>query len=348
MNKYYTMVISFVLIIASIFFAPIEKNDLKAGRGNGKSAKVEDVTDLIDVLDFIATGGSSKDEVNERKAFLDFSKNESDDSEDEQETKKTKKNKYSSVTLHNESVLSTKYTSGDFTSKDQTTMDLHRNLTIYMTKNKAYYKSSGSISSFKAYHVDDDYVTESAYIFFDIEIYFDKSDMFLKINEWDFTGDAGFRFSDRLLGRWIEFADDMDAEELLAIDLTNRQRLNSIKEYFSEYKDDQFVNRGNVYSIDDENLVDVLSYIFGAGITEDYLKNGDFTVDLSNSKTPTISLWINCNQTVNSAHLESYANDTIRFENIDNTVIDSLDNDINVLEIDDLDEFERYVEEVKK
>lgn len=352
-KKFFTMGISVLLIITSVIFAPSERSDVNAGKGKGKDTKITTVEELSDVFEFMANTDFSEDESSGKNALTNLSYS-SDDSDDEEEESK---NKHTSVTLHSESVSTSKYSlvpssKSSYHSRSYS-IDIDRNLSVYMTTEAAYYKSKGNLNySYKYYDADEKKnVSEAYFISFDIEMLFDKTGMLMKFNKWDMSGDTDFSFKDEVFGKWIRFGDEEFAEGFLDIDLTNRSVLSKIGYITSQTDEDLFVGRGNSYSVKDDFLEEVLEEIFDVGLDKESLRTGGFTVDFSSSKKPSLFMWLDYayqdyDENIGKQNSSAYAYEKIRFENIDNTVIKPLDEDIEIEVITDPDIFEdKYVVE---
>ena len=327
MKKYLTMCISALLIITSIFFVPTEHSDVKFGKGNGKSASITTVKELGDVFDFVTQlKFSAREETNSGIKTLSYSKI----SNNENNTADTK-NQYTSVTLHNISQSSIMYYN--------THVSIDRKLSIYMTQYEAYYKSSGKLSSADLYGLEVDKPNKLSYIDFDVEIFIDITGVMLKFNKFDILGnDIDFKFSDAVFGKWFKFcADDDITGDIGAVDLMNKEILTNIGRYFEEKKAYDFNTKGNVYSLKEGMLSDALECVLGISVPQKF--KGEFTVDLSNAKSPSLILVLDCSLKEGSQSASAYAYEKINFENINNTVLKGFKDNLEIEIVEDPDEF---------
>ena len=53
-KKYGTMIVSVLLLAATLFLVPFGQSDIKVGKGKGKDLEIETIDELKSVLDFIS------------------------------------------------------------------------------------------------------------------------------------------------------------------------------------------------------------------------------------------------------------------------------------------------------
>ena len=330
--KYLTVIISAVLILATLFLLPASIPTSLAGAGNGSDRQVEKLSELSRVFDLL--NGEDSDTASEKTDLLSL-KDISSLSSNSSSKKSSKSCK--SVTMHNESFAKSDYYRSTSSIQSRGSSTLNRSLWLYMTEDEAYYHSVGSIVSFSSV---TDYSTPGKKIStraeFDVEIYIEDRDMYIKFNEFWMVGNNIVRLESDAKGRWIDASEVKSLSGFMGMDLTNRALLSRIGRYIDENKDDSFSKSGDLYVLSDEYLDECMYSILGVNLPDNKW-NGGFSVDLNDKKAP--SLLIECDYSDHESSDSSsfFTRDNIRFENIDNTVI-NFPSDVDFFDAEDIED----------
>lgn len=304
--KFISIGVCTALLIASLIFSPTNQSDVKTGEGKGKSLELVDVNEFIDFLMFV-TGEEEYSELSAVKSdsdgFSNMSVNSSSNNDSESRTQ-TVITKFKSGTVHEETVVSQRV----HQNNTYYSMSLNRNLSIYISETAVYYHSQGNMTT------EEDGST--THYIFDIEIYNDINNCFVKFNRFDYTGDykeIGIKVLDSGIGIWLDFSENMPEMN----DLLEDTYIGEIADEISGIDESYFDQNGDVY-------------------LADFVAHGDFSeydtayleIDISNGKKPSAVFVLNrdtddtwYSYSVNEDQLVKFS-----FENIDNTVVEFDDN----------------------
>ncbi len=316
MKKYITPIVCSVLLIISLLMGAPSDTSIVSGKGNGTDSQVKTIDQFVDVLEF----------------FNNF-KLESDDNSSAQVAGGTysagsaEENlaKYTSATFYNKSRASSSY-SASYSGKSYSSNSKYtRELTIYLTKTAAYYKSVGIIMQNGSSSTDGGTESYSNYVDFDLDIYITTKTSYVKFNKFDITSSGDGATSENfvtpeMLGKWFDASEI--AEEMLELNEENYEILYDMGLYFERNKLTHFTQTNGVYTLNKDYLQDVFSDIFDTSFPED--GRGSFSVNLSNSVKPSInfvmSTTANSNSTY-SVYSTAYSENNMVFSNINNTII---------------------------
>ena len=312
MKKYISLLVCFVLIVFAFITSTPTKMENIAGEGNGENSRVSNAEQLVDVLEFFGSYEiKDVDEQNnqfENKGFSLFGNNISEEDE------------YTSVTFYNKSKGASNYRY----SKDGVSLNnkvsFMRELTVNFTQTAALYHSVGEMMNYESFVNKDNEQNFNSFVYnFDIEIYITTKVCYIKFNKFDITGLEGDNSVPNVpidaLNMWLNAS--VGAEDLLELNKENLDILDSIHDYFKEYKFSRFNQTNKVYSIGKDYLVEAFSIIFNTSFPEKV--RGDFSVNLANETRPKINI-VQSYTGDNYSH--QYVENNIVFSYINNTVID--------------------------
>ena len=323
MKRYVMMVVSVVLIIASLMYLPENVNPaVVAGAGDGENSEIPTADELKSLMDFINGRNlnvASVDSVSDNR----FASAEI--------TSGNSAKKHTSATMHNDSYLSSSTTHKIIESINEfgepvyknvgnTKVKLNRTLTIYMTDKDTYYVSKGSMTTTFSDFEEKDNSYESVFDF-DMQIYVGAENCYMKFNKFKMTKDGESVIdASKVMGKWVKIPPKAAEEMLGVIDSANRSAFQAVQEYVDGGLK-SFDKNGNKYTY-----------------TTSWLEEDDteFVVDLSEVQTPFISMIVDGSNDSGSMDLQ----DKITFTNIDNTVINVDFGDVEVLS---MEEFEKIM-----
>jgi len=332
-----------------------------AGAGNGKNARVTNIKEFTEVLNFLTRDESFDVAL---ASFIDDGSNY--DEEDSEEPEKTV-SKHSSATVHVSTIIkaSSHSTNHELTGGTaSSTQSLERELTCYFTESASYYVSKGvSFVSVERYVKDENgngnYKDSTELINFDMEILLTDDKSYVRFHEFNYITDEGsLVIKSENTNKWIDMPYGF-LKSMVDVDLDNREIFEGFGEMFAFLIEEGKIKESDSsVSFDSRELANIFEDAEGSSPfnPEDYTI--DFNVDLSNPTRPSISL----NNVYN--HKEEYSisegykysgtveqkvkNDQkIVIYNIDNTVVNWKDSyvDITADAADDKDT-EDFLEEI--
>lgn len=214
---------------------------------------------------------------------------------------------YSSFTCRNRTVMSGSYNMKGETAKYM----INRDLTLYCEGERKYYKSVGNVSQ------------DSNAAFFDIEIYMDDEDVFVKFNQYSEVSSSGrMDIKSKYLGKWLELPTDA-MSGLAGVDGSNFDVFDTLGEIIED-------------AIEEHDLTLSGSQRFEVPMPEKYEADGVKTrlvLDFTVSTKPKISFIQKVSQdsdmneggTYYSYSVDTSSENSISFENINNTVVEFTD-----------------------
>ncbi len=329
MKKYISLIVCSVLLIFALVLGAPAKEVVVAGRGSGSDSRVTTVEQFVDVLDFFSNYEVQVPGVSAHSDASGYAASQQDEQI------------YTSATFYNKSKATVNSTSSYEGMTQSMSSNYTREMSIYLTKTAALYHSVGVVLTSGTVIAEGETESYSMMFDFDMYIYFNAEDCFVRFQKWDVTASGedvssiDFVKSD-MIGKWYNAG--VLGGELLAINGENYELLGGIGDYFEEYKLTKFNQSGKVYTLKDEHLYEVFSLIFGNQFPEDV--RGGFTLNLSNRVQPTMTI----HQAYSNSDGEngyfstitSYAENNIKFSNINNTMIDSSKINPNSPKLEDL------------
>lgn len=327
--KRLVLLVLVILCLSLSFTLPSESLNptVKAGPGDGEDGEIRSIGELEDLLIFISDENYGSN--TSRSSDITFMKASRDDDDGDSE-------EHESVTMTETTVI---FKSVGESSK-KSTYKLDRTLTIYITEDASYYVSKGTLTSNTV--GEDSYTDPVEFdMVFDFRMYVDEYVTMFRFDQLLIsTNDASFDIPDfsKIIGKWIGLPSDCEGNVFEMVDSMNEANLGQFADFITEGMEKKFDKNGKIYTYKDD--VD---------------ENTDLSlkVDFSRPDNPFITLTIDgktereigVNGSYNSYEIpasRTYMLDEISFYNIDNTVIEI--NDDNVLEFDDIEELEEYLE----
>lgn len=362
MKKFITPIVCLALIICSLAINLSPTSDVKLGKGSGTNAKIANTTEFSDLLYFISNHNYN---VDDKELFANsispLSTNTFADQTTEQKDENKPTNLYESVTMYDKTTLKSyskvhRNINGN-SSTTETNTKLSRSMTLYMTKDSAYYSSLGTLSTivkYGDYYNSSNAESEKYRVEFDIEMYLTKSKVLVKFNKFDIIGnqeDMSTPF-DSVFNKWILFDEEFAAQDIMGVDVMNREVLSRLNDYLIENKKTSFINEGSLYTVKNDFAIEALSFIVGTSLPKE--TNCGLKIDLSKPTNPTTIF--NFDYTYSDSdsisndftgYYESYSVNSsatsyeeLRFTNINNTVCE-LNEDIETISFKDImNEFE--------
>ncbi len=349
MKKFTAQIICAILIVFSIALILPQSLMVKVGRGNKADAKIENIEEFSELLNFVSGSRDVDTNVSAKSSEISLFADEKEEILNNQ-----KSNKYQSVTIYDTmSALSSSeyyYSTDDETIRQKATSNIERYLTIFLTENSSYYSSIGKMiyynyeNSSKKDNKEVDYA-----ICFDIEVYFDENRVLCKFNRMDFAQKSSSieekeqtdDFNKDWLGKWIEFDSNEEIDDLTGVDVLNRQKLSRIGKYFRENENSNFLKEGALYTIKKEFALEMFSYILSSSLPEEGKYN--FSVDFSNEIKPSTIFqyeYSDFYENNNSRYKENQkisgkSIENISFTNINNTIC-NINDSIETIKFDEL------------
>lgn len=315
------------VLIISAFLLSRNFNEVIAGAGKGKNAKIE----TIDSLSAVVSG------INGRLGGYGAAEGDA-------------ASEYRSFTLCVTSGAKVKQSVGG----DKMYLSLSREMTLYATENASYYVTDGVIESEQTTSDNEntkdynEYVEAKNFLSFKICIYIEKDYVMVRFDKWDtvFTvlaaeedNEADYGLADsniyKVLGKWLKISREENSEYgeivslLNSINSSNFDVIGVMGNYLND--ESKFNKDGKKYSLLKEyskQFIDDIMYAqFGFSGYSDDTDKASFDVDLSNRTEPqlTLSLKSEYSKTNNEGKttVKSSASsvDIFDFKNINNTVI---------------------------
>ncbi len=302
MKKYLLIFLSVALLTTSFVWSNgwLAK-PVKAGAGDGTNTPVETIAELSNVIEFI-----------ENRFLGGFSLANSVTEPSSQPLASKKPIAHNSATLVEKTNMVTKE------------LVMERDFTLYLTEDASYYVSRGFMSMETPYQT----MEQS----FDMLIYTDAEHVIIKFNELNMSGasrsiDQNGRLTEweyfttsvnpNYIGKWVALDSTTGNQFIEMLDSMNRETYNLLKEYVDSVYENEYKKNDTLYTLTKE---------INSGVT------ADIELDFSDAEEAVLDL--------SFTYAESkdyYALDTLKFMNVDNTVIHfDADSSSIVWDVDDL------------
>lgn len=329
MKRYILMAVALILLVASFFTIHDDVlTSTVAGEGNGENARIDSLSELRELVSFIAS----------RDILVEKDEKNKTTSDDDAKADKEQRSEYTSVTVYEETRTHDSFKS-DYISGSAR---INRNLTMYIDGDKTYYVSEGLISINLKYKVSNSTSSSSGgitlydpesfgntsktsvdyeiYVIFDMEIYVDDGRVFVKFHKYlmDINGHQMIDMSE-IFGEWVELDEEAKTSVFSAVDIVDTAGYSLI------------------LSLLNHNLLDYKKHGSNYSIKTNY----DAYFDFSCPEQPAISIKPIL---VNNLSASKGDRDSIFFSNINNTVINV---DVSGAEKMGSEDFEKFFEEVK-
>lgn len=309
-----------------IIFAAITglvSNEVFAGAGKGKSAKIETIEQTGKVLSSFQNRLTSYNFDGETSAMDDA------DAKDEVE--------YKSLTVNVDSAAEMSYESGLNSYNDEKTeqsMSCDRQLTAYFTERASYYLTDFKIYShaYSSMRSASGLKTEEHNMFMSclMHIYLEENFAMVRIDRMEAVTDGeANKTAANALGKWVYFSNEENDEYRNVVSSLTSANDSNFKVFtvMSRYiKNAQYFKKDRqnytlLAEYTDLFIRDMLTAQFGSLSYDPDTCNGSFKVDLSDKSKPQMRLEASSSFSQSRTKCDSFGSDLMIFSNINNTVI---------------------------
>ena len=326
-SKFIALIISISLIISCGFIYINNNSVISVGAGNGKNAKVENLSDLSDVLDFLC-------QKQENETISSYSRKLASSNDE-----KDRSTNHTSATIHVQTNMTLDLTSSNSYYVKDVHQSLKRDMTVYITEDATYYEVNGIITGSSA----GQYGSNKNLTKLNACLLFTNEKVYVKFNEFIIVTQA---FSGQIKnsnkGKWIE-CDSYDMiSDMLDVDSANRDVLLLFDSLITYMLEEGIMGyNADSVNLSGDELFEILNEIgrfsdFNLGNnTENSCK---LNIDLSSRTNPYIHEYFKIEdsqtkkfqyETYNGSYADTSvtiktevtAEETLSIKNIDNTVI---------------------------
>lgn len=329
MKRYIIIAVTVALLVTSLLYLPENaKPVIAAGTGNGENSEIVTIKDFDELLEFFTQNNEGALHNTAQSLMSSRAKDNDDDNDLEPHSK------HSSVTLAEDTyidsvIISKKISNYDYENGNHsyqnigvTTVKMNRSLTAYITEDESYYVSKGYYK-IKYEDYEDNEKSYSSSLVFDMQLYVDNESTVMKFNAFQMDMEPSEENIDlsSIIGKWVETPREFAYTIFSIVDRANRDTLASIQHYIDD-------------GMQDFNKVEGKYTLKTKTLDQD---NDDttITIDLNDHENPSISFIVDGeyspDKVNNSSPSTLYMTDTLTFFNIDNTVIKTDFDDVEVL-----------------
>lgn len=328
MNKYVAWIMCGVLTLGAMLFS--NTKTVVAGKGNGKSEKVDTVQEVGMVLNSLG------EDLRIDRVFTTEGTDGISLLNTENGTNSTLNvvGKYKSVTLKFNTIAGTKAISG-FNSSS---VDMEKEMECYLTQKEAYYvidaliKSSATVEGKQS----------GATISLACELYVTARKAIMRITRYSaamVNGEAP-EMPSGVLNKWVDMKGE--ASSIISVNDDNYEVMAVIGNYILETGSEKFKKSGNTYELGNLWAQQLCGEILGVSTSgnDNAFKKAEFSVDLSSKTSPYLTLLYSMHEDYgygeSKYNMEAGQYMTCRLSNINNTQIEFPEN----VKIYDISDFE--------
>lgn len=325
-KKFVALGFSVVLLVCSLFIGN-DGEAVVAGKGNGKNAEVKTVSQLSDVLNTFAQGGSFG--IEGMSADVDGAPSVKPM---ELSTQAGAGATYTSATLYFETQAKASVSANGVRSE----VSMEREMVMYCTPTSVYYDMQADIRQ-SVSGTGDEATDSDSWMIMDVELYMDQTRSVLRFNDLQITTSAEVEtdYSDlyAMCNKWLDLTTVDDAADMfLEVNENNYQTMALFGQYVDVFKNSGFSGGNDKYELNKQGALQLcgeLADILGVGGVADWFKDPSFEVDLSNAQAPCMTLVYGLDGETEMSVMgstysmsQSAAERTVcKVENINNTVV---------------------------
>lgn len=305
MKKITSWVVCTVLLVATVVLS-FGTADSYGGSAGGTPEKLTTVEEVTEVLDWLSTRSKTTAST---KGVLTTDGN-GGKAADNNENKETPENKYTSVTLRFTNAgsvsSSSRYSGNSKSSSQRSSVSFEREMTCYFSKDASFYDVSFYANS--SSRVDS--ASSKSYTKLKAKFYMDDQHLYLYISEFvvgrsgtDSDGEAieydePADYSDKL-NKWIDFTTLGSGgafDSFTSINDTNFKIMSTIGTHMESKEDESvFSKSGKRYNMKKAYTTELCKDIFrlsgGSSLSEDFIDDVEFSVDMSSAKKPSLDFF---------------------------------------------------------